>query len=71
MVVKPQDVLTKGRRFYAQPALKVRGREYLRIIYGPDYLAPEHLSRLKHRSRSGSGKLRVGRHANSASVSKG
>jgi protein phosphatase len=50
MVVKPLDVLSKGRRFYAQPALKVRGREYLRIIYGPDYLAPENLSRLKHRA---------------------
>ncbi|MBN9122981.1 MAG: hypothetical protein J0I06_28230, partial [Planctomycetes bacterium] len=50
MVVKPLDVLAKGRRFFVQPALKVRGREYLRIIYGPDYLAPEHLSRLKHRA---------------------
>jgi protein phosphatase len=50
MVVKPLDVLTRGRRFYAQPALKVRGREYLRIIYGPDYLSPEHLTRLKHRA---------------------
>jgi len=44
MVVKPLDVLTEGRRFYAQPALKVRGREYLRIIY------PENLSRLKRRA---------------------
>jgi polynucleotide kinase-phosphatase len=50
MVVKPIEVLARGRRFYAQPALKVRGREYLRIIYGPDYLSPEHLSRLKHRA---------------------
>ncbi len=50
MVVKPLEVLTKGRRFFVQPALKVRGREYLRIIYGPDYLAAEHLSRLKHRA---------------------
>ena len=50
MVVKPLDVVTRGRRFFAQPALKVRGREYLRIIYGPDYLAPEHLARLKHRA---------------------
>ena len=33
MVVKPAHVVT-GR---AQPGLKVRGREYLRIIYGPDY----------------------------------
>lgn len=33
IVVKPAH-LTDGR---LQPALKVRGREYLRIIYGPDY----------------------------------
>ena len=50
MVVKPFDVLARGRRFFVQPALKVRGREYLRIIYGPDYLAPENLVRLKHRA---------------------
>lgn len=50
MVVKPFDVLSKGKRFFAQPALKVRGREYLRIIYGPDYLMPENLTRLKHRA---------------------
>jgi protein phosphatase len=50
MVVKPLDVISKGRRFFAQPALKVRGREYLRIIYGPDYLAPENLTRLKRRA---------------------
>ncbi|MBY0459890.1 MAG: polynucleotide kinase-phosphatase, partial [Gemmataceae bacterium] len=50
VVVKPLEPLTRGRRFFAQPALKVRGREYLRIIYGPDYLAPENLSRLKHRA---------------------
>jgi protein phosphatase len=50
MVVKPLDVLAKGRRFFVQPALKVRGREYLRIIYGPDYLSPEHLTRLKRRA---------------------
>jgi protein phosphatase len=48
MVVKPFDGLAKGRRgFFTQPALKVRGREYLRIIYGPDYLAPENVTRLK------------------------
>ncbi|HSE09531.1 MAG TPA: polynucleotide kinase-phosphatase [Nocardioidaceae bacterium] len=33
MVVKPAH-LTEGR---IQPGIKVRGREYLRIIYGPDY----------------------------------
>lgn len=50
MVVKPFDVLSRGQRYYVQPALKVRGREYLRIIYGPDYLAAGNLSRLKHRA---------------------
>jgi hypothetical protein len=50
MVVKPFDPVTQGRRFFAQPALKVRGREYLRIIYGPDYLMPENLARLKRRA---------------------
>jgi protein phosphatase len=32
-----------------QPAIKVRGREYLRIIYGPEYTAPENLERLRQR----------------------
>lgn len=35
-------------------ALKFRGREYLRIIYGPEYTADDQLPRL--RSRGGSGK---------------
>jgi protein phosphatase len=33
-----------------QPGLKVRGREYLRIIYGPDYTDPAHLARLRQRA---------------------
>ena len=33
----------------AQPGLKVRGREYLRIIYGPDYTEPANLTRLRQR----------------------
>jgi protein phosphatase len=33
-----------------QPGLKVRGREYLRIVYGPDYTEPANLSRLRNRS---------------------
>jgi protein phosphatase len=33
-----------------QPGIKVRGREYLRIIYGPDYTEPQHLQRLRQRS---------------------
>ena len=50
MVVKPADGLTRGPRGLAQPGLKVRGREYLRIIYGPDYTEPENLARLRNRS---------------------
>jgi protein phosphatase len=50
MVVKPLDFLHRGQRGLAQPALKCRGREYLRIIYGPEYTAPENLSRLRSRA---------------------
>lgn len=50
MVVKPRDFLARGRKGLAQPALKCRGREYLRIIYGPEYTAPENLERLRQRS---------------------
>jgi protein phosphatase len=50
MVVKPLDFLHRGSRGLAQPALKCRGREYLRIIYGPEYTAPENLSRLRSRA---------------------
>ncbi|MGA7523069.1 MAG: hypothetical protein WBW84_11470, partial [Acidobacteriaceae bacterium] len=49
MVVKPLDFISKGRRGYAQPAVKCRGPEYLRIIYGPEYLLPENLERLRAR----------------------
>jgi protein phosphatase len=53
MVVKPRDVIARGPKGLLQPALKVRGREYLRIIYGPEYDAPEHLSRLRERGLTG------------------
>jgi protein phosphatase len=33
-----------------QPGIKVRGREYLRIIYGPDYTEPANLDRLRQRN---------------------
>jgi protein phosphatase len=49
MVVKPLDFVARGAKGALQPAVKCRGREYLRIIYGPDYTAPEHLTRLKKR----------------------
>ncbi len=49
MVVKPLDFLHRGNRGLAQPAVKCRGREYLRIIYGPEYTADENLARLRSR----------------------
>lgn len=52
MVVKPLQFVVRGRRGLAQPAVKCRGREYLRIIYGPEYTAPEHLGRLRARGLS-------------------
>ena len=61
MVVKPAANLTRARRGsdsdqqskgLIQPGLKVRGREYLRLIYGPDYTEPEHLDRLRQRALS-------------------
>lgn len=53
MVVKPSSFIAHGAKGLIQPALKVRGREYLRIIYGPEYDAPEHLERLKKRGLGG------------------
>jgi protein phosphatase len=50
MVVKPADSLVRGGRGLVQPGLKVRGREYLRIIYGPDYTEQANLDRLRTRS---------------------
>ena len=50
MVVKPLEWVARGKKGLVQPAVKCRGREYLRIIYGPDYTADEHLPRLRIRS---------------------
>lgn len=50
IVVKPHEFIARGRRGLVQPAVKVRGREYLRIIYGPEYTEPENLGRLRSRA---------------------
>lgn len=50
MVVKPETFTAKQGSKLLQPAVKCRGREYLRIIYGAEYLEPTHLKRLKVRS---------------------
>jgi protein phosphatase len=53
MVLKPLSFVARGGKGLVQPALKCRGREYLRIIYGPDYTMPEHLARLRERGLGG------------------
>ena len=50
MVVKPLDFIVNGG---VQPAVKSRGQEYLRIIYGPEYTMPENLTRLRARRLGG------------------
>lgn len=49
MVVKPLDFTMRGKHGLVQPAIKCRGPEYLRIIYGPEYRLPENLERLRSR----------------------
>ncbi|HET9172004.1 MAG TPA: polynucleotide kinase-phosphatase [Actinospica sp.] len=50
MVVKPYEALVRDGRRIVQPGVKCRGPEYLRIIYGPEYLEPRNLDRLRRRS---------------------
>jgi len=49
MVVKPRDFIARGKRGPLQPAVKCRGGEYLRIIYGPEYDRPDQIERLRKR----------------------
>jgi protein phosphatase len=49
MVVKPLQFVSRNKRGLVQPAVKCRGKEYLRIIYGPEYTAPQNLERLRSR----------------------
>ena len=50
VVVKPAEPSLTGEGAFVQPGIKCRGREYLRIIYGPEYLEPANLERLRQRS---------------------
>ena len=52
MVVKPLEFVVNGSHGLVQPAIKCRGKEYLRIIYGPEYDLPENLERLRQRGLS-------------------
>ena len=49
MVLKPAGFIARGSKGLVQPAMKVRGRDYLRIIYGPDYDLPQNIERLRKR----------------------
>lgn len=49
MVVKPLDWVVRGKKGLVQPAVKCRGKEYLRIIYSPDYDSDVNLTLLRHR----------------------
>jgi protein phosphatase len=59
MVVKPLDFIVRGNRGLLQPAIKCRGPEYLRIIYGPEYDAVENISRLRSRGVGGKRALAI------------
>jgi protein phosphatase len=52
MVVKPYQFIHVNEDRMTQPAVKVRGKEYLRIIYGPEYTSPANITRLKSRGLS-------------------
>ncbi len=49
LVFKPNAFTQRGDKGLIQPAMKVRGRDYLRIIYGPDYDLPDNIERLRQR----------------------
>jgi len=57
IVIKPEFYIAKSKGKLLQPAIKVRGRKYLNIIYGMDYLLPENLARLKNRNTGKKQKL--------------
>ena len=57
IVVKPAAYVARGAKGLTQPALKVRGPEYLRLIYGPEYTLPGQLDRLRQRALGGKRRL--------------
>ncbi|MBP2476371.1 polynucleotide kinase-phosphatase [Crossiella equi] len=63
MVVKPAANVSRGKRGLVQPGLKVRGREYLRLVYGPDYTEPASLAQVRKRKVSGKRSLALREYA--------
>ena len=59
MVVKPSNFIATGQRGLVQPAVKCRGAEYLRIIYGPEYTLPDNIERLRNRGLSAKRSLAI------------
>jgi|UPI00036078CE protein phosphatase len=49
IVVKPVPFIVKGDSGIVQPAIKCRGREYLRLVYGPEYDLPHNWQYLRQR----------------------
>jgi protein phosphatase len=49
-VIKPDAFVVHDGKSLLQPAMKVRGRDYLRLVYGPDYDMPDNLVRLRERA---------------------
>ncbi len=52
IVLKPESFIPRGRNGLAQPAMKVRGAEFLTINYGPEYRRPQHVASLRGRKSS-------------------
>jgi len=50
IVIKPHDFVSFGNNGLVQPAIKCRGKQYLKMIYGPEYDFEEHLAVLKNRN---------------------
>jgi protein phosphatase len=63
VVVKPFDFIARNGARLLQPALKVRGREYLRIVYGAEYTLPQHMERLRERGLDRKRRLALGEFA--------
>jgi protein phosphatase len=63
MVVKSLEFVVRGPKGLVQPAVNCPGRAYLRIIYGPDNTADEHLGRLRSRGLAGERSLALGEFA--------
>jgi polynucleotide kinase-phosphatase len=59
MVVKPLEFVARGEKGLVQPAVKCRGPEYLRIIYGPEYTRAANLERLRNRGLAGKRRLAI------------